>query len=146
MYRAIAGTFVLGVLVGIPSAAQAQINPGYSRYMNPAAGVANNAIYNRPTVSPYLNLLRPQGGVAIPNYQSLVRPMLDQERINQQQGRQLQQLQKRIYQGPSSQSSAGAPIGIRSTGHTTGFMNYSAYFPQLQSGGAPPQRRAQQPR
>ena len=109
---------------------------GYSKYSNPG----QDAVFNRPTVSPYLNLLRPQGGVAIPNYQALVRPQLQQQQINQQQGRQLQQLQRRTYQGPSSQSSAGAPIAIRSTGHTTGFMNYSAYFPQLQapSGPAPP--------
>lgn len=111
---------------------------GYSKYSNPG----QNAIFNSPTVSPYLNLLRPQGGVAIPNYQALVRPQLQQQQINQQQGRQLQQLQRRTYQGPSSQSSAGAPIAIRSTGHTTGFMNYSAYYPQLQGSTGPAQPRA----
>lgn len=117
------------LMLEFPCLALAQAPPR-RRYSN-SASIRNNAIFNRPTVSPYLNLLRPQGGVGSPNYQSLVRPQLDQERINQQQRQQMQQLQSRVYQGPTSQSSAGAPIAIRATGHTTQYMNYSAYYPAL---------------
>jgi hypothetical protein len=112
----------------LPSLAWGQAPP---RNRVTAQSIRNDAIYGRPTVSPYLNLLRPQGGVGAPNYQSLVRPQLDQERLNQRQGQQLQQLQSRIYQGPSSQASSGTPMAIRSTGHTTQYMNYSAYYPAL---------------
>jgi hypothetical protein len=127
MNRILTGAIILTALACLPAAAQAQ-NP----YSNLSGGITSGPVSSRPTVSPYLNLLRPQGGVAIPNYQALVRPMLEQERINQNQGRQLAQM-NRMYQGPSSQSSAGAPIEIRGTGHKTGFMNYSAYYPSLQN-------------
>lgn len=102
---------------------------------NPSAQIYNRAIYDRPTVSPYLNLLRPQGGVGVPNYQSLVRPELQQRRMNEIQGRQIQSLQNRLYQGPSSSGSGGAPQEIRSTGHVTRFMNHSSYYPGLGGDG-----------
>jgi hypothetical protein len=46
-------------------------NPGIPRYQPQS-----------PTLSPYLNLLRPQG--ALPNYYALVRPIQRQEAFNQQ--------------------------------------------------------------
>ena len=82
---------------------------------------------NGPTVSPYLNLLQNNSG-GVTNYQSLVKPLINQNSAIQRQGSALQrqggaiqQLQRQAYQGPVS--GAG-------TGHITFFMNYSHYYPQ----------------
>lgn len=95
---------------------------------------------SRPSVSPYLNLLRFNPG-PLPNYQALVRPALQQRTLNQQQRsfnqRQqttfiqqnavIQRLQTdfvRTQQGPATGSSSGFQTqGSRST-----FQNSSAYF------------------
>lgn len=101
----------------------------------------------RPTVSPYLNLFRPNNGV-IPNYQSLVRPMLQQQAINQQQqlfneqqSQSLQQLQLNM-QGMQQQQASGSlvpPTGKSSwfarPSSRHQFMNTSRYFSQSGSAG-----------
>jgi hypothetical protein len=52
---------------------------------------------SRPTVSPYLNLFRQnETNPFLPNYFSLVRPLEQQYRINQEQQRQLQQQNQSI--------------------------------------------------
>lgn len=81
----------------------------------------------RPSVSPYMNLVNnPQG--AATNYQSLVRPQLEQSATNQQQRAAISQLQR---QAPGrSQSSAQGNQKLRGTGHHTMFNNTSRYFPQ----------------
>lgn len=132
MCRSIIWIPIVLLAAWFPSQAAAQYR-GPNLSTNPAANIANKAIYGRPTVSPYLNLLRPQGGVGVPNYQSLVRPQLQQERTNQIQERQIQSLQNRMYQGPSR--SVGSPQDIRSTGHVTRFMNHSSYYPALGGDG-----------
>ncbi len=72
---------------------------------------------SRPTVSPYLNLFRNNTG-PLPNYYSLVRPELYQQRINQQtQTQQAQQaaaigtLNTQVRRGTTTQ-----------TGKQSGFM------------------------
>jgi len=88
-------------------------------------------IQPRSTVSPYLNLTLDEaaGGVAVPTYQSIVRPQLEQQRFNQQQQRQVSQLQSQLN---SLHNAGGVPITgsrqVRPTGHSTGFMNMSHYF------------------
>ncbi|MBX9788399.1 MAG: hypothetical protein K2Y37_05745 [Pirellulales bacterium] len=92
---------------------------------NPGASLLNQALYNRPTVSPYLNLTRP-GGVITPNYQSLVRPQVDQMRVNRAQRQTTANLQREIS---SSRHQAVTPgQQIRGTGHATNYMSYSQYF------------------
>ncbi len=78
----------------------------------------------RPSVSPYLNLLNNQNP-NVTNYQSLVRPMVNQNRFNAQQRSAINNLQS----APSS-SPQGAE-NIRSTGHQSAFGNYSHYYPGL---------------
>ena len=74
---------------------------------------------NGPTVSPYLNLLSSdQFGVT--NYQSLVRPLVNQGNAIQRQGGAIQRLQQQSY------SAAGPRAG---TGHSSYFMNYSHFYP-----------------
>lgn len=94
---------------------------------NPAANIVRDATINRPTTSPYLNLLRPQGATGVPNYQSLVRPQLQQDRTNAQQRRTMNNLQNQI----SNLQVEGAPppyTGVRPTGHRSSFMQTGNYF------------------
>ena len=82
---------------------------------------------NGPTVSPYLNLLS-NTNPDITNYQSLVKPLINQNNALRRQGGAIQQLQSQQLQGPSG---GGGGTGVHSY-----FMFYSHYFP---SGGG--QRR-----
>lgn len=99
-----------------------------SSFRRPDLNPFNN-ILSRPTVSPYLNLLRNQGFGA-PNYQTLVRPELEARRQLQQQQHSINQLHTGLAnQGQQLQRAITGEI--RSTGHTTTYRNYSHYFPTL---------------
>jgi hypothetical protein len=101
------------LVVLAPQTAWAQYS---GRYM----GRADNPV--GPTVSPYLNLVGNQlGGVT--NYQSLVRPLISQDRALQYQGNSINYLQRQAAQQGASQ---------RATGHASFFMNYMHYYPQAQ--------------
>jgi len=85
-----------------------------------------------PTVSPYLNLFREDlSDAGDLNYQTLVRPQLDQQRINAQVQRQNTELSRRV-QSISARSDYGNPRGSESqypTGHPTTFGYYSHFYP-----------------
>lgn len=87
-------------------------------------------VQRRPTVSPYLNLVRDDVDAAA-NYQTLVRPQIEQMEFNRQQEVQLQRLDRQFQQ---FRQESAYPIGgsqdIRPTGHVTQFMNRSHYYPQ----------------
>lgn len=95
------------------NAAQAQI------------GVYNRPQYNpRPTVSPYLSIIR--GNPAI-NYFGSVRPQIEMSQ-------QLYQLQQQVQQQgqpnlvlPLDPQQTQGPLAI-TTGHPVSFMNYSNYY------------------
>ncbi len=81
---------------------------------------------NGPTVSPYLNLLQNNnfGGA---QYQTLVKPFVDQSAALKRQGDSLQRLQQTTNQ---MQMGMGGGAGrVSATGHTTHFMNHLHYFP-----------------
>ena len=86
-----------------------------------------------PTVSPYLNLFREDlDGNSDLNYQTLVRPMIQQQELNQQLQRQNyainQRLQQIAAQGDyNAQGSESQPP----TGHQTVFGYYGHYYPAL---------------
>src|SRR5438128_1921378 len=83
----------------------------------------------RPTVSPYLNLLRPNTAPGI-NYYGLVRPQND---VNNALGR-LQQQTTAEQQTVSNLETAST---LPATGHAVGFQNYQRYFMNLGgTGGA----------
>ena len=84
--------------------------------------------YNpKPTVSPYLNLL--QNNQNLPQYQTLVRPFLEQQSINDINQRDSQLMRRQINTLQGRSAGAGAGSGpMRSTGHPTRFMNYSHYY------------------
>jgi hypothetical protein len=72
---------------------------------------------NGPTVSPYLNLLS-NNNPTVTNYQSLVKPLINQNDAIRRQGGAIQQLQNQQMQG-----------GGVGTGTHSYFMYYSHYFP-----------------
>ena len=94
---------------------------------------------SRPTVSPYLNLFRNQTGV-IPNYQSLVRPLLQQNVINQQQrqinaqgGAAIGQLQSGLTELqqqalPTTMTPTGKSGWFLQPSSRQSFMNTSRYY------------------
>jgi hypothetical protein len=120
------------VLAGVVLASQAvTCEAQYQRRYQPS----------RPTVSPYLNLFRPNNNV-IPNYQSLVRPEQDALRFRQQQlqydRRQTQQLDQlrtnlQTMQQPAVTSELVAPTGkgawFNRSGPST-FQNTSRFYSQ----------------
>ncbi|MEN0111873.1 MAG: hypothetical protein AAF805_14230 [Planctomycetota bacterium] len=88
-----------------------------------------------PTVSPYLQLFNSNlstPNAAVENYQTLVRPQLQQQRVNQQLQRQQQALNARVQQ--ISAQSAYQPQGseqMMATGHRTFVGYYSRFYPTL---------------
>ena len=84
----------------------------------------------RPTVSPYLNLLR-QGGSPALNYYNLVRPQT--QLYSSVQGLQ-QQVGVNRQDITGVQQTLGQPV-LPPTGHPVGFLNHRQYF-QTGFGGA----------
>ncbi len=79
-----------------------------------------------PSVSPYINLYRPEGAFgAAGNYYSLVRPMVQQQQVNRQLSRQLNQMRSAMSTGTRSVGRTGAIGGY--------FMNYYGFYPGLGS-------------
>ncbi len=80
-------------------------------------GGVGNDNPNGPTVSPYLNLLQ-NNNRGITNYQSLVKPLINQNDALRRQGGAIQQLQQQQYQTG----------GGRGTGVHSYFMYYSHFY------------------
>ena len=124
------GTLVAVSAVFCAGAAQAQL--GKSLIRNP--GAANPRIFtqryllDQPTVSPYLNLLRDDRGVGLPNYQALVKPRLEQRERERRQRANMNRMQQQVN---TMQSDLRREAPIHTTGHPTRFMNYSHYYPTL---------------
>jgi hypothetical protein len=87
-----------------------------------------SSISRGPSVTPYLALEQPFSNSAT-NYYTLVRPQLEQQRINQQMQRQTELMQRQI-----SQVSAQPPMNVAGsevmtpTGHPAVYMNYGGYY------------------
>jgi hypothetical protein len=115
----IAAVVMLGSLA---STAQAQYK-AKSRPFDSAGG-------RRPAVSPYMNLINNNTGVAT-NYQSLVRPQLEQQNFNAKSASAIKGLQRQAASSTRSASSHEGNMKMRGTGHTAARENYSHYYPQL---------------
>ena len=91
----------------------------------------NNYILRRPTVSPYLNLLRRDGFSGITNYQTLVRPQIEQREFALIQQAELSRIQQQVSVQEHSLDIVQQQRAQRvfSTGHTTQFMNLQRYYP-----------------
>ncbi|TWT33763.1 hypothetical protein KOR34_35970 [Posidoniimonas corsicana] len=96
---------------------------------------------SRPTVSPYMNLLR-RNASPVPNYYSFVRPMQRQAAFNQQQATfNQQQIQFQVRQNAENQQLqadlmkagvagpvSGASAWFQNPGSRSTFLNTSQYF------------------
>ena len=96
----------------------------------------------RPTVSPYLNLMRDDVG-ALPNYQTFVRPIVEQQRINREADRRINDADRQITelrQAPMPGTAPQQPVvtgralqvrrlNVRRTGINGQFQYYSHFFP-----------------
>lgn len=84
----------------------------------------------RPSVSPYINLIQFEqaGDESLPVYQTLVRPFVDQRRLNQYQANQVFQLQQQVARNATRARSGEQ---LRETGHITTYQNHSHFFPTM---------------
>jgi hypothetical protein len=81
--------------------------------------------YQRPTLSPYLNLLR--GGNVAANYYLGVIPDIQQRALNAQYGSAILDLERRTERVEPAAPDELLPA-LPSTGHPTYFMNYGGYY------------------
>jgi hypothetical protein len=101
-----------------------------SLFCRQAVAQAPSNIYSRPTVSPYLNLLNTDR-FGVSNYQTLVRPLIEQREAAQQNQANIQQLQQQFQTAQMSAARRGSSGGPRSTGHPSRYFTYLHYYPQL---------------
>jgi hypothetical protein len=94
---------------------------------NPYAGSGIQGRYTRPTVSPYLNLLR--GGNTAVNYYDLVRPQL-------YFNNSIQQLRQDVTLNQQGIADVASAQALPVTGHPSTFLNYSGYFMSTGRGSA----------
>lgn len=77
------------------TAAQAQYTGGSARSLRSAT---RNYVYNRSTVSPYVNLASPNNSYGLSNYFTVVQPMIERQQQQGAQTRQMAQMQQQISQ------------------------------------------------
>lgn len=120
---------------GQPQSTPSSLGASRTPSLAPSGTKPFSGVTSSPTVSPYLNLFRTdlEGGGDF-NYQTLVRPQLQQMATNQQFQRQNMELAQRV-QAISAQSPYQNPAGsetIYPTGHQTAFGYYGTYYPGMQ--------------
>jgi hypothetical protein len=116
--------------VGQSSSPGSRIDTGLGSFGNLNKPYSNYS--PAPTVSPYLNLFREDlDGQSDLNYQTLVRPQLNQQAFNERQQRETFDLARRL-QSISAQSDFNPSGNVNQppTGHQTVFMYYGHYYPQ----------------
>jgi hypothetical protein len=90
---------------------------------NPSQRPAGYNPYSRPTLSPYLNLLR--GGNPAANYYLGVVPEVERRNQEYRVNRELTDLERRTLMSPEFEDILPT---LPQTGHPTGFMYYNPYF------------------
>jgi hypothetical protein len=122
--RNILSSVIVLAFLAVPASAQTNQRPPRqsSRYTP-----------SKPTVSPYMNLFRNDTD-NVPNYQTLVRPQIQQQAVNQQVARNLDRQQVAVQSLQQEVLHQRQP-SIRSTGTGATTNNYSHYFPTPQTKG-----------
>jgi hypothetical protein len=103
----------------------------YSSYTQAQVPFSNISL-DRPTISPYLQLLN-TGNPNVNNYSLYVRPQIDAQnasRFQQDQIRGLQATQQQLLRAPQGLSAQGSRE-IRTTGHETSYMFQSHFYPPV---------------
>ncbi|HEY1602761.1 MAG TPA: hypothetical protein VGG64_24370 [Pirellulales bacterium] len=86
----------------------------------------------RPSVSPYMNLVNNSMSGASTNYQSLVRPQVDQQNFNSHSASAIKNLQRTASSPARSKATTeGGNTKMRVTGHAATRQNYSHFYPTL---------------
>jgi len=93
------------------------------------ANSINNFLYNRPTISPYLNLTRTDTGFLTTNYHAIVRPELERRQQQAFQTAHLQSLNRRVEQIQNEKVRNQRDREL-TTGHQTRFFSYLHYYPE----------------
>jgi hypothetical protein len=132
--------FITAMVLGLAFAASEAFAQSGSRnnslsFLNRANNAANG-VFNRPTVSPYLNLLGTDGNATGPaRYQTLVRPQLDARRQQLSNSSRFNSLQNDIQRVSTAiggvngqQQQQRFPF---TTGHPSVYLNGSHYYPQI---------------
>jgi hypothetical protein len=89
--------------------------------------------YDRPSVSPYLQLLNTQPS-GLSNYQTLVRPLVEEREARMRQGMSLQRLQRQANQAVFASDGAVAPSrAAQKPRH----MYFSHFYPRITARMAP---------
>lgn len=81
-----------------------------------------------PTISPYLNLDRPETSEELPNYFAFVRPQVEQNEINRRQQRELLKLERQVQTAAYGTAAATAGSTTPTTGHGTRFGDTGRYY------------------
>ena len=122
MRQIIAAAVVLFLMTaGASTRVEAQVQVGNGSSFGRAAG-------NRPTVTPYLDLLNDsnRGGIGY-NYYRRLKPEMQIRAAQSQMARSVQQLRDRVDE-KAGVVPGSAQSQISSTGHAATFMNYGTYF------------------
>ena len=85
---------------------------------------------SRPTVSPYLNLIG-TNRFGVSNYQTLVRPLIEQREASLQNQANIQQLQQQFQSNQAAAMRRGSTGGVGQTGHPSRYFTYLHYYPIL---------------
>jgi hypothetical protein len=119
-------------------------HPAHAQFSSQSARSIRNAtrnyLYNRPTVSPYLNLTTRDANVGMPNYFTMVRPQIEQRENEVMRQRQSAQMQAQIDQvqaqvRESQQQAAGMMLTGRVGWSARGYPRFGThlnYYPGFQ--------------
>lgn len=115
--------------VGQLSTGAGPVGSGLNIY-SPYASKPFSGYNPSPTVSPWLNLFREDfGGNSDLNYQTLVRPQLQQQQFNQQMQREAYESSRRLQSlAASSAYNIQGSTTQPPTGHQSAFMYYGRYY------------------
>lgn len=88
-------------------------------------------VYQSPTITPYLALDARESEEGLPNYFLLVKPQLEQHRINMAHHAENRRVQQQLRRSNLGGAAASPNGGIPTTGHSPQFMNIGGYYPGL---------------
>ena len=141
-------SFSLLAIVGVAclmmvQEANAQYGTGGARTVR---GATRNFLYNRPTVSPYLNLTSRNSNMGLSNYFTLVRPQLERRQQDVAQRRQTAQIQAQLNHVQAQtvqnqQQAAGMMITGRSGWSSRGYPRFGVYLNYYPGMSQIPRRR-----
>lgn len=127
------------LIVGAAAWTMADANSAHAQYSGSAVRsmrfATNNYLYNRPTVSPYLNLTYRNSSYGLSNYFTQVRPRVEAQQRQQSQQRtetqmraqaQMNQVQEQMRQG--AQQAASMVTTGRVGWSSRGYPRYGAYL------------------